>query len=132
MKKIQPRPLDTFYTVAQSICTHYSCFENMGRIVPLKKIRSKICVAKSRVQKTGSLLLLFFQSQFQLFHCENVPGVSRYHPSVQLQFLGNFVGNFGGYSFGLLWIWTLFKAFNLAIKLCTCYVSCSVHTSIIS
>ena len=27
-------------TVAQSICTHYSCFENMGRFVTLKK-RSK-------------------------------------------------------------------------------------------
>ena len=39
-----------------SICTHYSCFENMGQFVTLKKIRSKIWVAKSRVQKTGSLL----------------------------------------------------------------------------
>ena len=29
-------------TFAQSICTHYSCFENMGRFVTLKKIRSKI------------------------------------------------------------------------------------------
>jgi hypothetical protein len=24
-------------TLAQSICTHYSCFENMGRFVTLKK-----------------------------------------------------------------------------------------------
>ena len=24
--------------IAQSICTHYSCFENQGRFVPLKKI----------------------------------------------------------------------------------------------
>ena len=27
------------YVVTQSICTHYSCFENMGRLVTLKKIR---------------------------------------------------------------------------------------------
>ena len=26
--------------LAQSICTHYFCFENMGRFVTLKKIRS--------------------------------------------------------------------------------------------
>ena len=41
---------------AQSICTHYSCFENMGQFATLKKSWSKICVAKSRLQKTGSLL----------------------------------------------------------------------------
>ena len=35
-------------TFSQSICTHYSCFENMGRFVTLKK-RSKIWVAKIRV-----------------------------------------------------------------------------------
>ena len=87
-------------------------------------MRCKKQGAKNRI----IVVVVFPQSQFQLFHCENVPGVSWYHPSVQLQFLGNFGGYFGGYSFGLLWIWTLFKAFNLAIKLCTC----SVHTSIIS
>ena len=27
-------------TIAQSICTHYSCFENMGQFVTLKKTRS--------------------------------------------------------------------------------------------
>ena len=43
-------------TLPQSICTHYSCFENMGQFVTLKIIRSKIWVAKSRVQSTGSLL----------------------------------------------------------------------------
>ena len=26
------------YLVAQSICTHYSCFENQGRFVTMKKI----------------------------------------------------------------------------------------------
>ena len=36
----------------QFICTHYSCFENMGQFVTLKK-RSKIGIAKSRVQKQG-------------------------------------------------------------------------------
>ena len=44
------------HTIPQSICTHYSCFESMGRIVALKKCRSKIWVTKSRVQKTGSFL----------------------------------------------------------------------------
>ena len=38
---------------AQSICSHYSCFENMGRFATLKKIRSKIWGSKSRVQKQG-------------------------------------------------------------------------------
>ena len=35
---------DKFFheTLTQSICTHYSCFENMGRFVTLKKIKSKI------------------------------------------------------------------------------------------
>ena len=44
------------YVVTQSICIHYSCFENMGRFVTLKKIRSKIWTWKSKVKKTGSLL----------------------------------------------------------------------------
>ena len=39
------------YIHAQSICTYYSCFENMSRFVSLKKIKSKIWVAKSRLQK---------------------------------------------------------------------------------
>ena len=43
-------------TVLQSICTHYSCFKNMGHFVILKKIGSIIWSAKSRVQKTGSFL----------------------------------------------------------------------------
>ena len=30
--------------VTQSICTQYYCFENMGRFVTLKKIRSKIWI----------------------------------------------------------------------------------------
>ena len=29
----------TYISVAQSICTHFSCFENMGRFVTLKNIR---------------------------------------------------------------------------------------------
>jgi hypothetical protein len=40
----------TFY-IAQSTCTHYSCFENMGRFVPLKKIRSKIWTWKKQGAK---------------------------------------------------------------------------------
>ena len=44
----------------QSICTHYSCFENMGRFVTLKKIRSKIWVTKSRVQKNRVIVILLF------------------------------------------------------------------------
>ena len=39
--------IESTIPVAQSICTHYSCYENMGRFVTL----SKIWVAKSRVQK---------------------------------------------------------------------------------
>ena len=44
-------------TLAQSICTHYFCFENMGRFVNLKKIRSKIWDAKSRVQKKRVIII---------------------------------------------------------------------------
>jgi hypothetical protein len=43
-------------SVAQSICTHYFNFENRGRFADLKKTGSKIWGAKSRVQKTGSIL----------------------------------------------------------------------------
>ena len=41
---------------AQSICSHYSCFENMDRFVTLKKSSPKYGPEKSRVQKTGSWL----------------------------------------------------------------------------
>ena len=48
-------PVVLFYLftclLAQSICTHYSCFENMGRFVTLKKIRSKIWTWKNQVAK---------------------------------------------------------------------------------
>ena len=36
--------------VAQSICAHYSCFENMGGYVTPKKVGSKIWSEKSRMQ----------------------------------------------------------------------------------
>jgi hypothetical protein len=38
-------------TIAQSICTHYSCFENMGRFVTLKKnqVQKKAGCKKNRV-----------------------------------------------------------------------------------
>ena len=41
--------------ITQSICTHYSCFENMGRFVTLKKSGPKYGPEKSKEQKTGSL-----------------------------------------------------------------------------
>ena len=53
-----------FCTIVQSICTHYSCFENLGRLVTLKKIRSKIWVTNNWViviqkEKRPGLPLLF-------------------------------------------------------------------------
>ena len=30
-------PINIYSVLKQSICTHYSCFENMGRFVTLKK-----------------------------------------------------------------------------------------------
>ena len=42
--------------IAQSICTHYSCFENMDRFVTLKKKDPKYGLQKAGCQKTGSLL----------------------------------------------------------------------------
>ena len=51
-----------FMTVAQSICTHYSSFKNMGQCATLKKIGSEIWGAKNRVQKIG---LRFFCFVFQ-------------------------------------------------------------------
>ena len=50
-------------TLPQSICTHYSCFENMGQFVTLKIIRSKIWVANSRVY------LFSFWITMTLFFC---------------------------------------------------------------
>ena len=47
----------TLSQLAQSICTHYFSFEKLGRLADLKKTGSKIWGAKSRVQKTGSLLI---------------------------------------------------------------------------
>ena len=43
--------------IAQSICTHYIRFENMGRVATLKKIGSKIWGRKNRVEKIGSEFL---------------------------------------------------------------------------
>ena len=43
--------------IAQSICNHYSCFENMDRFVTLKKRRSEIWVAKSRVPKNRVIVI---------------------------------------------------------------------------
>ena len=43
--------------LAQSICTHYSCFENMGLFATLKKIRSKIWVTKSFSKPYWTLFL---------------------------------------------------------------------------
>ena len=42
--------------IAQSNCTNYFSFEKWGRFADLKKTGSKIWGAKSRVQKTGSML----------------------------------------------------------------------------
>jgi hypothetical protein len=52
MRKLYTPP--RMNTLAQSICTHYSCFENMGRFVTLKK---KQVQKKAGRKKTGSLLL---------------------------------------------------------------------------
>ena len=52
----QRKPLYFENTGAQSICTHYFSFEKQGRFADLKKTGSKIWGAKSRVQKTGSML----------------------------------------------------------------------------
>ena len=43
-------------TVAQSICTHYSCFENQGRFVTLKKNRAPSFLKKAGCKKLRSLL----------------------------------------------------------------------------
>ena len=55
-----------FYTIAQSICTHYSCFENMCRFVTLKKnwVQNMECKkqgTKSRVIFVPHILHPFFK-----------------------------------------------------------------------
>ena len=65
----------TFNPVAQSMCTHYSCFENMGWFLTLKK-RSKKWVAK----KQGAKKVGYFYSKREkaawplLFLNNNDPG----------------------------------------------------------
>ena len=44
-------------SLAQSICTHYSCFEKMGRFVTLEKIRSKIWTWKKQVAKNRVIVI---------------------------------------------------------------------------
>ena len=44
-------------SVVQSICTHYSCFENMGQFVTLQKIRSKIWTWKKQVAKNRVIVI---------------------------------------------------------------------------
>ena len=41
---------------AQSICTHYSCFENQGRFLTLKKNRTPSFLRKAGCKKLRSLL----------------------------------------------------------------------------
>ena len=45
------------HTVAQSFCTHYSCFENQGRFVNLKKKLGILLFSISRVQKTRVIVI---------------------------------------------------------------------------
>ena len=54
-------------TVAHSICTHYSCFENMGWFVTLKKIRSKIWTWKKQVAKNRVIVIQKEKRQPGLF-----------------------------------------------------------------
>jgi hypothetical protein len=42
-----------FYPVAQSICIHFSLFENMGRFVTLKKSGPKYGLQKAGCKKQG-------------------------------------------------------------------------------
>ena len=44
-------------TVAQSICTHYSCFENMGRFVTLKKNQVKNMGCKKQGAKNRVIII---------------------------------------------------------------------------
>ena len=64
-------------TGAQSICTHKSCFENMGQFVTLKKMVQNMCSKKqgpknqghcySKREKEARLLLLFFSNNDPAF-----------------------------------------------------------------
>ena len=58
--------LSTMYLLTQSICTHYFCFQHMGRFVNLK-----IWNAKSRVQKTRSLLFKKRRGSYPLLFLNN-------------------------------------------------------------
>ena len=41
------------FTIAQSICTHYSCFENQGQFVTLKKIGHPAFLKKQGAKNQG-------------------------------------------------------------------------------
>ena len=65
--------IKNLYSFVQSICTHYSCFENVCQFVTLKKIRSEIWTWKKARCKKGYLFffwilmtLLFAPSFFQV------------------------------------------------------------------
>ena len=55
------------FILAQSICTHYSCFENQGRFVTLKKKLGILLFSKSRVQKTRVIVIQKEKRQPGLF-----------------------------------------------------------------
>ena len=74
---------------AQSICTHYSCFENMGRFATLKKIRSKIWGSKSRVQKQGHCYSKKEEARLPLLFLNNNDPVF-WHPAFCNLFFGPF------------------------------------------
>ena len=52
------------YILAQSICTHYSCFENMGRFVTLKKLDPKYGLQMVGCKKQGHCY-----SKREIFSC---------------------------------------------------------------
>ena len=54
-------PYIIFLSIAQSICTHYSCFENM------KKIRSKIWTWRTQVAKNRVIIIQKEKKQPGLF-----------------------------------------------------------------
>ena len=53
--------------LTQSICTQYSCFENIGRFLTLQKKGPKYGLQKAGCKKTGSLL--FKKRRSSLFFC---------------------------------------------------------------
>ena len=58
----------TLATIAQSICTHYSSFENQGRFVTLQKNRAPGFLKKAgRVQKTKVIVIQKEKRQPGLF-----------------------------------------------------------------